>query len=520
MKLLIVDDEEHVREGVQLSIDWKQYRFDEIYMAENGLEALELVRRHHPELIICDMSMHIMDGPQFLEKLREEGWSSKVIGLSGYQQFEYARATLLANGVDYLLKPFKISDLEKTVEKACALIREEQETQLKQLSARFRLNEVDQLAKAQRFSGLIEEEGVSAEALSSFMASVGIDPNAFYTATFLPRNKDRVVKQYYGRDERLFTFAVNNIIEEIIGPLGPVYAVPHEAFLLLFLSSNRHPDEVGQAIGRLTEAWHRTLRLSCFTGFRKRALTAGELQQTLLEERSAILGCNVLSPDRGKAGEKAEDLSFFNGKERVILEALLSRNTGYLKQLIAEFKNKLAARGSVTLRELQHYTVETNVLLMRLYDQLGDERLHETMPLWLTQPEEWAAKLEQIFADMLERIDYEKGDITQNASIGVVRHYIHDHMKEDITLAGLAETFHFSPQYLAKRFKEEYGTTIMSYLTERRMEQARLLLAHTELSIQEVALESGFEDHNYFGKVFRKHFGLSPTAYRKTVNSN
>ncbi|GIP18946.1 hypothetical protein J40TS1_45880 [Paenibacillus montaniterrae] len=515
MKLLIVDDEEHVREGIELSIDWSQYQINEILMAEHGLEALELVRQHQPELIICDMSMHIMDGPQFLEKLREEGWSSKVIVLSGYQQFNYTRATLLANGVDYLLKPFKISDLDKAIQKACSQIKQEQEARLKELSTNFRLNEVNHLVNEQRFASLIEEEQVSSKALTSFLDSLGIDSEQFYVVTFLPRNKDVIVKQYYARDEQLFNFAINNIIKELFEPLGRWYALQYEAFIILFISSSLLLVDIEQAVHKLQEAWRRTLRLNCFVGFHKQSLASSGLQQALLEEKSAILNCNVLN-QTARQTEKAVTINYFFDKERVILEAVRTKNKQYLHELITAFTDELAAKGVVTLRELQHYTVEINLLLMRIYAQLSEVRFHETMPLWLSQLEEWAARLEQIFGDLLELIDYSKVELSHTQPIVAVRNYINDHMKEDITLASLADKFHFSPQYLAKKFKEEYNTTIMNYLAQLRMEKASSLLAHTDLSIQEVAIESGFEELNYFSKVFKKHFGLSPTTYRKT----
>jgi two-component system response regulator YesN len=137
------------------------------------------------------------------------------------------------------------------------------------------------------------------------------------------------------------------------------------------------------------------------------------------------------------------------------------------------------------------------------------------MPLWISQLEEWTSKLKQIFSDMLESINYSRLEITHVQSIATVRNYINDHMKEEVTLSGLAEIFHFSPQYLAKKFKEEYGTTIMNYLTQLRIEKAFSLLDHTELSIQEVASESGFENLNYFSKVFKKNTGITPSSYRK-----
>jgi len=510
MKLLIVDDEEHVREGIQLAIDWSQYEINEILMAENGLEAMELVRQHQPEIIISDMSMHTMDGPAFLERLREEGWSSKVIVLSGYQQFNYTRATLLAKGVDYLLKPFKISDLDAAIQKAYGQIKQEQEARLKELSTNFRLNEVSHLVNEQRFARLIEEEQTSIAELESFLTSIGLDHSSFYVATFLPRNKETVVKRYYARDEQLMNFAIKNIVKELVEPLGQWSILHYEPFIIVMISSKRLAVDLEATIHKLQEAWQRTLRLSSFVAFRAESLNASQLQSVLLEEKSSILSSNIL--DDKKGSNKTDVANFFIDKERVIVESVLANNKQYLFELVDRFSEELGGKAVVSLRELQHYTVEINLLLMRIYAQLSDERFYETMPLWMTQLEEWATKLKLIFHNMIAT---SKAELSQLQPIVAVRNYINDHMKEDITLAGLAETFHFSPQYLAKKFKEEYDTTIMNYLTQLRMDKAGSLLAHTELPIQEIASESGFEELNYFSKVFKKYTGLSPTSYRK-----
>lgn len=513
MKLLIVDDEEHVREGIELSIDWESHHIDQIYMAENGLEALELVRAHQPEIIICDMSMHIMDGPQFLEKLREEGWTSKVIVLSGYQQFDYARATLLASGVDYLLKPFKIHDLDQAIRKACSQVNEERQKQLNELSTNFRINEANHLAKEQRFSSLFEKEDLEKEEISAFLNSLGIAANNFYVVTFLPRNKDELVRQYYAGDERLFNFALKNITKEFFDSVGEWYFIQHESFIVILISSNRAPYIVPSKINQLQEAWNRTLRLTTFVGFHNEQISYELLQPTLLEEKSLILSSNIIN--NGKQGDHPAFFYSFMDKEIVILEAVRTKNIQHIKEMIASFLDELTVKQVVTLRELQHYTVEINLLLMRIYSQFKDDRLHETMPLWISRLDEWAVRLEQIFSDMMELIDYSKVELNHTQHILAIRNYINDHIKDDITLASLAERFHFSAQYLAKRFKEEYNTTIIHYLTHLRMEKASSLLIHTDLSIQDVAIESGFEELNYFGKVFRKHYNLSPTSYRK-----
>ncbi|MCU6711439.1 helix-turn-helix domain-containing protein [Paenibacillus sp. J5C_2022] len=514
MKMLIVDDEEHVREGIELSIDWNSHGIYRLFVAENGLEALEIVRTQHPELIICDMSMHVMDGPTFLGKLREEGWTSKVIVLSGYQQFNYARATLLASGVDYLLKPFKIRDLDEAIHKACSQVRAERQKRLDELSVNQRLHEADQAAKEQRFASLIEGENASGEVLASFLASLGIDPEGFYTATFLPRNGDDLVRQYYNGDERLFNYALQNITGEMLGRYGNWCFIRYESFIIVLISADSEACDVQGKITQLQNAWRHTLRLATFVGLRNERISAAQLQSAMLEEKSIILSSNILH--EGKPGERnAAYLNAFMAKELIILEAVRAKNIQQIKTIIRDFASELIAKQCVTIRELQHYTVEINLLLMRIYTQLKDDRLYETMPLWICELEEWSARLEQIFNEMIALIDYSKVELSHTHHVLAVRNYIHDHLKDDITLAGLAERFHFSPQYLAKRFKQEYNTTIIHYLNQQRMEKASSLLLHTDMSVQAIATESGFEELNYFSKVFRKYFGLSPTSYRK-----
>lgn len=114
-KVLVVDDEIHVRKGIVLETDWQALGCLVVAEAENGLEGMEAVHKYNPDLIISDIRMPRLDGVEMLRRLREEGSDVQIIFLTAYSEFEYARNALKLLAADYLLKPFEDGELEAAV---------------------------------------------------------------------------------------------------------------------------------------------------------------------------------------------------------------------------------------------------------------------------------------------------------------------------------------------------------------------------------------------------------------------
>ena len=115
LKVLVVEDEELIRRGIVLAVDWAALDCVVVGEAANGEEALEAVERYDPTLIITDLKMPKMDGLELVRRLREQGNEAYVIILTAYDSFDYARTALRLGAVDYLLKPFRDGDLERAV---------------------------------------------------------------------------------------------------------------------------------------------------------------------------------------------------------------------------------------------------------------------------------------------------------------------------------------------------------------------------------------------------------------------
>lgn len=115
LKVLVVEDEELIRCGIVLAVDWAALDCVVVGEASNGAEALEAVERLNPSLIITDLKMPRMDGIEMLRQLRERRNNAYVIILTAYDSFEYAQSALRLGAVDFLLKPFHDGDLEQAV---------------------------------------------------------------------------------------------------------------------------------------------------------------------------------------------------------------------------------------------------------------------------------------------------------------------------------------------------------------------------------------------------------------------
>jgi two-component system, response regulator YesN len=118
MKVLIIDDEEHVREAIEFIIDWNRFDVKKRFTAGSVDAALEIMKEEQPEIIFCDIKMPEKNGLELIDDIRDKGLDTQVIIVSGYDNFEYLRASIQAKAVDYILKPVKRKEVEDALAQA------------------------------------------------------------------------------------------------------------------------------------------------------------------------------------------------------------------------------------------------------------------------------------------------------------------------------------------------------------------------------------------------------------------
>lgn len=128
LKAILADDEPNILRNLQAVIPWTELEIEIVGTAKNGIEALELASLHGPDLVMSDIRMPLMDGITFVQKLREINEACKVLMVTGYQDFEYARSLMRVGVSDYILKPINYEELENCIRKLAYEIRENKVT--------------------------------------------------------------------------------------------------------------------------------------------------------------------------------------------------------------------------------------------------------------------------------------------------------------------------------------------------------------------------------------------------------
>ncbi|WP_410515099.1 response regulator [Paenibacillus sp. BR2-3] len=514
--MLIVDDEEHVREGIDLAVDWDKFGITKRLHAEEGQQALDMIRLYKPAVMFCDMSMPGMDGMELLRLLREEGWDTQVIVVSGYDDYQYTRAAVRANGLDYLLKPFSKSELEQVLEQAVMAYKHKEVSLVEEREAGFRIKWADALVYEQKLASFFKEESVFQEGLRGHLYKIGLPAERLRVAIILPCNRMELVERRYGGDRELFIFAINNIAHETFRPYGAHYLCRLDDYqwvlVAAFAKDSRGAEEHRRCMEKAAAAWRETVGLETLIGICQSEADAAGITGAVGKARSTLLKSVIWKDSRQEAasGEPPRLMD----QQFLLQTALDTGNKAYAAEIIRSFVERLRKWAEIRLKDLQACTIEANLLLewaSRLLHH-GKETADLLMPLWISDLDEWERTFIRHWWALME----EQGrDGLGNRGMEAIREYIERHFQKDLSLSVLSERFHFSPQYIAKKFKELHNTTVMTYLTDIRMDKAKSLLRFTNKPVSEIANSLGYDDENYFGKVFKKQNGISPLQYRK-----
>jgi len=516
MKILIADDEQHVREGIELSISTEQFGITEILMAENGLEALELIKSSKPGVVFCDMKMPIMNGVELLQQIRELNLNTQVIVISGYSDFEYTKAAIKANGVDYILKPFHRRELEEALKKAVDAWNELESMKQSEAERGHIVRKADALLDEKKVAAFARGESSLTDGVMRLFTKLGLPQHLLSISVILPRKRMDIVSSRFEMDEELFFFAVDNIAQNAIEHC-PSYLCRLDDYQWLMIvagsAEHRSAASLPVQLERVKRAWQQTLRLEVLIGQADGTWSIAELHQAIGQATNKLLASDVLSGEvKATTAATAAGIPAFMNQQFILEKAIETGNKSFVLDIVGKYGESLRQQGTLALKELQICSLEANLLLRRLMSKQSMTTPIPYLPLWISDLEEWEKMLQQQIWILLET---KSGAAHGSKEIEAIKAYLNTYFYEDISFATLSEKFHLSPQYISKRFKETYQTTVISYLTELRIEKARALLSNTNMQVAQIANQLGYVDEYYFGKVFKKQAGVSPLRYRK-----
>ncbi len=177
MIAMIVDDEKHVRDAIKLLVPWTTFGIDTVLEAQDGAEAVEMLRQHRPQLVFTDMMMPLMNGMELMAWLSEHLPSAKTIVISGHDEFDLVRHAIKHGGVDYILKPIDAEQLVETTQKTVALIRKEQDERRQQQSLNMEMNQIKPVYWDTIWSNLVSEPKTYEKHAKEIAEEYGLSPD-------------------------------------------------------------------------------------------------------------------------------------------------------------------------------------------------------------------------------------------------------------------------------------------------------------------------------------------------------
>lgn len=524
-RLLLVDDESDIREGLQEVVDFAAHGFEVVGEATNGLEALQACERLEPDLVVTDIRMPLMDGLTMCRRVQKALPTTRFVILSGYDDFEYARQAISMNCLGYLLKPISSSEFRDMLSQAKEKLDEEfaQRRDMTRLREHFRtsLPYLREMLLSSLLSGAI-----GAEEARKTAARYEMPLEARQYVLALIRPQEAWERQGAIEEPELLSFAILNIAQEMLQNHTVTHAFHYNGELaaLMLLDSGEESayaacvgwlEEMRQAVDHYLDT--RVLvgvsapaqRLEHLHTGAVQALSALE-QCAILENGSLVCVTDVEPGSRGSLAASDLELRSLGNALKLGDMAAVGR---VLEEMLAECRESKPTPGMY-----RAYLLEIYMTLLRTARDVSLETdLAESLePLMNCPPPEQAFRF---LAELSERFSRQVTERRASSSRLLARQaeeYLAGHYQDpELTVEKLCGQLHISPSYFSVLFKKETKKTLVQYLTELRMDKAMSLVTGTEMKTVQIAREVGIPDPSYFSYSFKKYFGISPSQARK-----
>ena len=526
-KVILVDDEEEVREAIRRRINWEEIGFTVVGTAENGEDALELAESLEPDVVMTDIQMPFMDGLTMLRKFKEKVPDVKSVIFSGYDDFEYAKEAIRLEAEEYILKPVDADELREIFKRIKVRLDDKlKERRNVELLSKY-YEESRPMMKTQLIIGLLEGRELQFD-LERYQRDYDLKlESAFYCVgafriTPLNDAKDSL-------DKNLMTVSLKQIVTERFKGVLDVEALVYldTVCVLARLKSTEQYGIFVDEMDKICKVAHKSLMANVSAGIGRVCGNAESIHTSFLEAKDAFHHRIFVGENQALCISDVDPSShiedYVSEKQiRHIMRQVKIGTKDSLEAEIREFIEKLK-KSDINLNQLQIFYAEFMVELFRLsrghvisLDETGFNNVNTNEELAsFASMDEFADRLIELTGILWEKINNGRLDSTKKLAEDA-KQYIADHYGEStLSVDEICSHLGVGTSYFSSVFKKETGVSFVTYLTQIRMNEAQRLLDTTDEKSYIIAGMVGYEEPNYFSYVFKKHFGVSPSKYRQ-----
>lgn len=522
IKLMIVDDEPLIIRSLKVALPWADYGIEIVGEARNGELALQLFKEVQPDIVLSDIRMPSVDGMELMKSLFSICPDIIFILISGYGEFEYARIGLREGAFDYILKPIDHEELEKTILKAVAQIKQWRIKQSEKDDLYLSLQHLSMLARERMYTQILEGS-YEISVVNKLLEKSELDRRYFMLLISI----DAYVQfqQRWSLDEqKLWRYIINNILEEIGERDGALAVFPYHQgeWIVLFSASQAKQEttlaeniikdlktygkqntsigisEIFEGLSSLNSCYQSAKRalinrfyhggLKVFKDDEINAINDQFYEKLRQEEKQILQDVKLLNITKvfGSVSKWGQLLKASNIPQQQA-EVLVLELLGIIRRQLELVQPSISKTEDVIYSELQLISTIDELLSL----------VNKQLSGWIqaASTEAWSKELTK-------------------ACIERVKQFIEDAYQKNIGIDDAVEIADMSVSHFCYIFKQETSMTFLEYVTKVRMEKACYMLENTDIKVFQVAQLVGYHDAKYFSQVFKKMMGCKPSEYR------
>lgn len=501
-KVMLVEDEEFILQGIRYFIDWEAISMEVTAMAHNGREALSLYRENPVDIVVTDVEMPFVNGLELLTEIRKTDSRARFIILSGYDEFEYARSAMKLDVEEYILKPINEDLLRDALLEAAAHLDKLDRKKAGSMEGKIgwqrflkgKLNDEETHVFCQILPQLREGEKI-------YAAEMKIDINTMGGSIHM----DDILAEIQKESVKIKT----------------IYLAPDTLFLMLFTPGEQTDDEalgyfenfqnhlesrlgvmsflaIGDGVDayrQLPESYKAVTQLQKYrmlegygSCINHSAIQNRKYKDVAIDE--ALLRRLILKKDQAGALNYIEDLFINNLKSQVSVDVLY----------------QMALKIAMILQDIKvEYGLASSSNLQNLTEMI--EKIYQADDIF---------GLKTIFiSEIVEIINYLHTEDSQYTPVvRQIMSEVQENYKSDMNLKTLSYKYNMNASYLGQIFQKEAGCSFAQYLSNTKNSIAKDLILNTNMKINDIAREVGYPDTSYFYRKFKQCYGVSPASLR------
>jgi len=529
LRVMIIDDEPTIRKGIISSIDWSQYEIEIVGEASNGKEALEIVPGLGPQIIITDIRMPMMDGLELTHELKKLLPETKIVILSGYDDFSYAKQALRLGVCEYLLKPVGAEELITLLLKLKNDIQVETAKKIQAETTQTLLNENLLLLQSEFIQTMMKGALNDSDLILQKAAQLNIDfTGPFYQVVIV--DIDDYLLQTEGlpeKEQAAIKQMVLNAAQKVLCSKGTGLFFSEFDYLIGLIHGTKSEMDATMEVYRAIQTEiKQNLKLTVTIGVGR---SYGNLKEIPCSyQEAAICLRKKIFTGKGKIiifepewlQPTTRPLIYPTTDEKELLNQLKLMESQQVTTIIEKIFTNLSAT-LASPEALRNICVKFIIIVMNSLEELGvdfEKHLGKNFEPYkeidkyetIEDIKEWFNNLMQSFIKIIKETKNEK----YKGIVKVAIQFIQEQYSEDINLTDISNTVFVTPNYLSRVFKEQTGESLINWLNRFRTEKAKTLLHDLEIKVYEIAEKVGYNDYKYFSHIFKKYTGMTPKEYR------